>query len=937
MLGLHLAILRAATAATPAVAPLAGPPSAIVLDVDSTLYDPRTGVEGAIVQSLHAYCERTFNMSRAQSDALHKEYGSTIRGLQRTRRVDAIAASAFYAEVYKPENVPLHRLLVRPQGAAQSSGYDHGRGAFELLRGLHATGKVDLYIASNSPRPHVQRVLRALGLESELFRGIFTPDAQDTLPTKQDAAFWKPLREDLRRRDGGAGTGRAALVDDSPQALSAGAREGFAPVHVSYERGGLKQALLEAIGAAAPSSQFRFDAERYLRAKNEADAESQNAEVWGELLHRLGEGAKGGAALRVCDVGCGLCAQLQRFAAAVALKPSLPRALHYVGVEDNAALLQAAARQLLDVEGFETVSATATEIHLRRSAGQGWPAVEVALIAADAEALVAADGVAEAFGRLASDGEAPARHDPHAVVAACFADLMAAERCARLLVGASGCGRGARRCELYMPITYAGRTEVAFADGTPLAGALDAATAMRLYDAYLRDHLGHSPDEASLRKALSRLGAERFARGASDWHVDAGANPELHGSLCHFFASGLGELLASRRDARLLALPRFMRRLREAKPRIIASNVDLLCSVAHAAPAHAEHGSAFHGAVGTSSAFLLFEGPQKVRVRHETLGAPAEGEVELEALFSSVSSGTELKVWRGDFSGAAALDATIAALDGQMAFPLRYGYSWVGRVRRVGARVDDALVGRTAFLFHPHASLARAKVGDLTLVPEGVSPEDAVFFPAVETALSLAQDASPAPGDAVGVFGAGIIGILTAAVLQRRAPCADVVAVDPIAERQAAARAAGVKLACSPAELRGVLAELGGGEDGLLDVAVEASGHPSGLQGAIDGTGYGGTVVIGSWYGDAEMPLRLDMNFHRSHLTLKASQVSTVRPERRGRWSKERRFRMAWQLLKEIRPAAALKPRFLPLRDAQEAFQGLAGGRDLAVVFDYAM
>ncbi|CAN0501851.1 unnamed protein product, partial [Laminaria digitata] len=43
---------------------------------------------------------------------------------------------------------------------------------------------------------------------------------------------------------------------------------------------------------------------------------------------------------------------------------------------------------------------------------------------------------------------------------------------------------------------------------------------------------------------------------------------------------------------------------------------------------------------------------------------------------------------------------------------------------------------------------------------------------------------------------------------------------------------------------------------------------------ALDLTGYGGRVVLGSWYGGGTAKLNLGMAFHRSHLTLQTSQAS---------------------------------------------------------------
>ena len=49
------------------------------------------------------------------------------------------------------------------------------------------------------------------------------------------------------------------------------------------------------------------------------------------------------------------------------------------------------------------------------------------------------------------------------------------------------------------------------------------------------------------------------------------------------------------------------------------------------------------------------------------------------------ASGTELKVFRGDFDDGAQLDTSIASMaEDKMAYPLAYGYSLVGKVVRVG-------------------------------------------------------------------------------------------------------------------------------------------------------------------------------------------------------------------------------------------------------------
>ena len=72
------------------------------------------------------------------------------------------------------------------------------------------------------------------------------------------------------------------------------------------------------------------------------------------------------------------------------------------------------------------------------------------------------------------------------------------------------------------------------------------------------------------------------------------------------------------------------------------------------------------------------------------------------------------------------------------------------------------------------------------------------------------------------------------------------------------------------------------------DLSIELSGSPSALDDAIASTGFGGRVVIGSWYGEKKAALDLGGAFHRSRIKLISSQVSTIAPELSSRWDKAR-------------------------------------------------
>ena len=121
---------------------------------------------------------------------------------------------------------------------------------------------------------------------------------------------------------------------------------------------------------------------------------------------------------------------------------------------------------------------------------------------------------------------------------------------------------------------------------------------------------------------------------------------------------------------------------------------------------------------------------------------------------------------------------------------------------------------------------------------------------------------------------------------------------------------------------------------GPFDVSIEVSGNSRALQSAIDNTRDGGRVIIGSWYGNSDIKLKLGIDFHRSHKTIKTSQVSSIPGELSSLWSKERRFALTWELLRTIHPSRLITKR-LSLDEAQTAYELLDEGKEIAISFTY--
>ena len=314
---------------------------------------------------------------------------------------------------------------------------------------------------------------------------------------------------------------------------------------------------------------------------------------------------------------------------------------------------------------------------------------------------------------------------------------------------------------------------------------------------------------------------------------------------------------------------------------------------------------------------VSFRGPEEVAVVEEPIPDPAPDEVLVEAEYSGISPGTELLLYRGEAPTDLPADESIPALDGDLDYPLRYGYAVVGRVREAGEAVDPNWVDRRVFAFHPHTSHLCLPPADLHPVPEPCPPAAATLLPNVEAAVNFAMDARPIVGERTVVFGQGVLGLLMTALLAEY-PLETLCTVDRYPLRRERSRALGADATFDPGEdeaLRGAL-------DGA-DLAIELSGNPTALDAAIAAVGYDGRVIIGSWYGDKPADLDLGGRFHRSRISMESSQVSTIDPRFRGRWDKDRRLATAWNHLCAFDTDAFITHRF-PVEEASEAYRLLA-------------
>lgn len=324
----------------------------------------------------------------------------------------------------------------------------------------------------------------------------------------------------------------------------------------------------------------------------------------------------------------------------------------------------------------------------------------------------------------------------------------------------------------------------------------------------------------------------------------------------------------------------------------------------------------------TTAKAAVLTGPRMVEVRDLQVSAPAAGEVQLATLFSGISAGTEMNVYRGHapqwqlrLDPATRLFSHAESPD--WSYPLAYGYANVGRVVDMGDGVRSLSVGDVVFSYTPHESVVVTAADGIVRLPDGIDPRLGVLNANLNTALNGVLDARPALGDVVVVSGLGVIGLLVTQLV-RRAGAGPVIGVDRLSSRRHLASRLGADVVIDPNEgvaerVRALTQNRG------ADIVIEVSGAAPALNEAIRTVGFSGRVVAMSWYGGTFESLNLAREFHHNRPRIISSQVGSVNPDLGPLWDTARRQQLVSQLLTQLDLAPLFTHEF-PISRAPEAY-----------------
>ena len=430
-----------------------------------------------------------------------------------------------------------------------------------------------------SARVNLPRLLAALPHQCWL---VLPPGADTSTYAPADLTFDRIVTEDELTSVGAAGEITRVRV-----------REGDVSPTFTVD-----YAVLAAIGAIRPESEWAFDTVKYLEGKVPVDKLAMQASGSIAELERL-LGPRD--ATCILDIGSGT---LSMFRALLPTLAKHSKTIQYLCIEMDPKLI-AAAGDILMAEGY-TRAGAAQDCYI--GVAEGGVPVRVEMLNCD-------------FTKI-SPAELPAT--PDLIVACLFADLLPPKLLAAQLARLAPSGLA------YMPITFAGETtfEHGFA-GTNTVPS-DAVVAS-CYHAALAADQGQFLELPLLLAALNSNAGEVKVCKESPWRISATEHPYMWESMLYFIG-----ILTSKRLFPVWNLPAWIQQVRTSQTTILVKNVDIICRLPPVASAT------------TEAAYLSFTAPRTVEVCGRSVsldrGSPDDAtKVLLESRSSMISSGTELK------------------------------------------------------------------------------------------------------------------------------------------------------------------------------------------------------------------------------------------------------------------------------------------------------
>ncbi|MCL2565567.1 MAG: zinc-binding alcohol dehydrogenase [Defluviitaleaceae bacterium] len=326
-------------------------------------------------------------------------------------------------------------------------------------------------------------------------------------------------------------------------------------------------------------------------------------------------------------------------------------------------------------------------------------------------------------------------------------------------------------------------------------------------------------------------------------------------------------------------------------------------------------------------------GEASIQTEEVDISNLSENEAVIEAEFSMISAGTEL--------------SRVFAIKKGFSYPVRPGYSSVGKVIAKGSGLKDIEIGDRVYYSGPHASVCRIENGEKTqgtsiFKMEGdISPKLASLYNLGLIAVSSVAAGEIKPGDSAAVFGLGAIGLLVAALYKEMG--LRVIGVDPAKTRCKIAENLGISecVDTPPDKQVEEILKMTGGLG--ADICADVTGDSRAIANAVfSAQTHGQVILMGTPRADIDMNVTKVFNrIHMNMLSVRGAfnNLYPLRSAEGCRISVTRNLRYFESLLEKGRiDANKIISHVIKPDEIQEAYHGLMSDKEnyLCVVIDWS-
>lgn len=310
---------------------------------------------------------------------------------------------------------------------------------------------------------------------------------------------------------------------------------------------------------------------------------------------------------------------------------------------------------------------------------------------------------------------------------------------------------------------------------------------------------------------------------------------------------------------------------------------------------------------------IMYEGPKNLKVIEVPRLPMKEDQIRLRSLYSGVSHGTEMNVYRGlapFFRKKQDPETRLflpAESDEVWEYPVRscdpgvwyMGYASVGEVIETGAEVEGIKPGDIVVCSAPHQEENVIDAGAAVVLPGKIPAIKGVLFTNLITAYNGIMDTHINLGDVVVVSGLGVLGQLLVQ-MAKMSGAHRVYGVDVLDKRRQAALENGCDEAFDPLACDVALEIRRRTNNRGADKVIEASGNGRALNEAIRTAAPETTVTALAWYQGALSAVDLSEEFHHNRIGIKQSQTGAMDPAFSNLWDYERRVQTCIHILERL-------------------------------------